>query len=158
MAPQWPPYGLPINYMPHPMQLMPSLMNMSPNWMMPNALNPTPSPFLGPGTSTAALPPDQPITPPLEDSGILEEFLEFAHVDNNSPQVQEGIQKLGITHWSMFQCFNANELVNSGMHPHPKFSFKSSPHGLFQADRDLVHYGAILALELIEPSHGLKIV
>ncbi|OAV92273.1 hypothetical protein PTTG_09479 [Puccinia triticina 1-1 BBBD Race 1] len=83
-----------------------------------------PLPWMNVGTSQN-LPgtPEAPATPP--DSSI-EDFLKYAHVNPESPQVVDGISALGITHWTMFKEFKASELVSHGIPEGPARSIVSS--------------------------------
>ncbi|OAV97195.1 hypothetical protein PTTG_26076 [Puccinia triticina 1-1 BBBD Race 1] len=57
--------------------------------------------------------PSHPNTP--MDEGTLADFLRFAHVDPDSTAVNDGMRSLGITHWSMFQLFQARKLHEAGI-------------------------------------------
>ncbi|WAR58255.1 hypothetical protein PtB15_5B488 [Puccinia triticina] len=57
-----------------------------------------------------ALPTSAPSTP-LADTSTLDDFFRYAHV--RIDQVEEALNKLGITHWSMFKCYEVKELANS---------------------------------------------
>ncbi|KAA1074582.1 hypothetical protein PGT21_011534 [Puccinia graminis f. sp. tritici] len=57
----------------------------------------------------------EPSPAPSDGSDGLSEFLKFAKVDVENTLLKDGLEKLGITHWTMFQSFTADELVNSGI-------------------------------------------
>ncbi|WAQ84919.1 hypothetical protein PtA15_5A492 [Puccinia triticina] len=67
-----------------------------------------------------ALPTSAPSTP-LADTSTLDDFFRYAHV--RIDQVEEALNKLGITHWSMFKCYEVKELANSEFPDAPAPSF-----------------------------------
>ncbi|KAA1121705.1 hypothetical protein PGTUg99_019608 [Puccinia graminis f. sp. tritici] len=70
----------------------------------------------------------EPSPAPSDGSDGLSEFLKFAKVDVENTLLKDGLEKLGITHWTMFQSFTADELVNSGIPVGPARSIiKSAP-------------------------------
>ncbi|KAA1097031.1 hypothetical protein PGTUg99_003447 [Puccinia graminis f. sp. tritici] len=71
-------------------------------------------------TSAVQIPPSKsnvidPSPPPFEDTTDLSDYLKFARVDADSEEINNGLRKLGITHWSMFEVVSADELVTSGV-------------------------------------------
>ncbi|OAV98515.1 hypothetical protein PTTG_01838 [Puccinia triticina 1-1 BBBD Race 1] len=91
-------------------------MHMATSMAMPPWMN------AGPGQNLSST-PEPPTTPP--DSSI-EDFLKYAHVNPESPQVADGISTLGITHWTMFKEFKASELVSKGIPEGPARSIVSA--------------------------------
>ncbi|WAR63213.1 hypothetical protein PtB15_18B295 [Puccinia triticina] len=85
------------------MMNMPQHPNQSNRLNVPAERTPEPPP--------QALPTSAPSTP-LVDTSTLDGFFGYAHVQIN--QVEEGLNELGITHWSMFKCYEVKELTNSG--------------------------------------------
>ncbi|OAV86018.1 hypothetical protein PTTG_30133 [Puccinia triticina 1-1 BBBD Race 1] len=81
-----------------------------------------------------------PITPPSGEDHSLKDFLEFAHVNPDSPGVIEGIGTLGITHWTMFKSFSFDELASRGIPEGPAQSIVSSAkkyaHHLMKVSRN----------------------
>ncbi|KNZ62751.1 uncharacterized protein VP01_1226g5 [Puccinia sorghi] len=45
----------------------------------------------------------------------LDEYFGFAHVDQNSGGISTALAKLGVTHYTQFQNFQAAELEEAGM-------------------------------------------
>ncbi|PLW25619.1 hypothetical protein PCASD_26430 [Puccinia coronata f. sp. avenae] len=104
-------FNLPIPTTPsNPPNYMTSAMGATQQW----SPQPVPAPIQA---STSTAPPEMPSTPPMDSS--IDKFLNFAHVDLDAPQLCEAMKKLGITHWSMFQYFTSEELVNAGLAPGP---------------------------------------
>ncbi|OAV86918.1 hypothetical protein PTTG_29663 [Puccinia triticina 1-1 BBBD Race 1] len=87
-------------------------MNMVSPMNMPSSLN-VPAPSV-PSQGSSSLNAPRTPTPP-NNTSTIEDFLRFAHVDPNSPEVQEGMTALGITHWTMFKWFDTQELHNKGI-------------------------------------------
>ncbi|EFP82986.2 uncharacterized protein PGTG_09954 [Puccinia graminis f. sp. tritici CRL 75-36-700-3] len=59
---------------------------------------------------------------PSDGTSNLEDFLKFARGNGDSVALNEGLNELGITHWSMFQLTNVEELVDAGI---PRVSARS---------------------------------
>ena len=73
-----------------------------------------------PGTSSNVNAPGVNIDSPpdFNDNSTLANFLQFAHIKPEYlPVVQKGLGDLGITHLSMFQWFQHNELTAKGVPP-----------------------------------------
>ncbi|EFP89611.2 uncharacterized protein PGTG_15574 [Puccinia graminis f. sp. tritici CRL 75-36-700-3] len=57
-------------------------------------------------------------SPAPSDSEVddnIREFLKYARVDSESSAIQDGLTKLGITHWSMFRHVTSKELLEAGV-------------------------------------------
>ncbi|OAV96976.1 hypothetical protein PTTG_00076 [Puccinia triticina 1-1 BBBD Race 1] len=61
--------------------------------------------------------PKQALSPstPTHDDSSIEEFLQFAYVNLESPKVCNRMSALGITHWTMFKWFKADKLASKGI-------------------------------------------
>jgi hypothetical protein len=85
----------------------------------PNQANPS-SFYPQASTSAVQIPPSKsnvidPSPPPFEDTTNLSNDLKLARVNADSEEINNGLCKLGITHWSMFEVVSADELVTSGV-------------------------------------------
>ncbi|PLW23574.1 hypothetical protein PCANC_26407 [Puccinia coronata f. sp. avenae] len=107
------PWTMPYSTMPmNPIMSMygnvhPLMLNaMNTNAM--NTLNPTNQNGVNfPPTSTPRTPPG--------DTSTLQDFFRFARVEFDSPEINGGLQKIGLTHWSMFKNYKSHELTPHGV-------------------------------------------
>ncbi|OAV96632.1 hypothetical protein PTTG_26284 [Puccinia triticina 1-1 BBBD Race 1] len=112
-APVLNPFNCPgMFYNPMNMGTPTNTMNMVSPMNMPSSLNMSAPSVQSQGSSSLNAPRTP--TPPNNTSTITE-FLQFAHVDLNSPKVQGRMNTLGITNWTMFKWFDAQELQNKGI-------------------------------------------
>jgi hypothetical protein len=73
-----------------------------------NTLNPTNQNGVNvPPTSTPRTPPG--------NTSTLQDFFKFACVEVNSPKINGGLQKIGLTHWSMFKNYKSHKLTPHGV-------------------------------------------
>ncbi|EFP76973.1 uncharacterized protein PGTG_02434 [Puccinia graminis f. sp. tritici CRL 75-36-700-3] len=110
------PYGM--MQMPYQLPAMP-YGNYSAAFGNPNQADPS-SFYPQASTSAVQIPPSEsnvipPSPPPFEDTTDLSDYLKFARVNADSEEINNGLSKLGITHWSMFEVVSADELVTSGV-------------------------------------------
>ncbi|KAA1091052.1 hypothetical protein PGT21_021845 [Puccinia graminis f. sp. tritici] len=108
------------NHQPNQLTHQPNQLNHQPNQLnyQPNQLNHQPHQT----NHQLNHQPHQPYHPPhphptyaSEDQIELERYLRFVHVNPHSKVLQNALDELGITHYSFFEFFSVDELVDLGI-------------------------------------------
>jgi hypothetical protein len=82
--------------------------------LMLNAMN-TLNPINPTNQNVVNVPPTSPLRTPPGDTSTLQDFFRFACVEDDSPEFNGGLKKIGLTHWSMFKNYKPHKLTPHGV-------------------------------------------